>query len=52
MNINSLALNTGNSRLTIGEFSAGEPKSVIRVGHDPRCEWPRVFGKLGEACRP
>ena len=41
MDINLLTLNVGNSRTTIGAFVAGELKSVVRVPHEDRADWPR-----------
>jgi type III pantothenate kinase len=43
MDINVLALNLGNTRLSIGAFVAGELKHVHRVPHAQRGDWPRVI---------
>ena len=43
MDINLLALNVGNSRLSIGVFVAGELQYTARVAHAQRSEWePRI----------
>jgi type III pantothenate kinase len=41
MDLNLLVLNVGNTRLSIGAFVAGELKSVVRVAHTDKSDWPR-----------
>ena len=41
MDLNLLALNIGNSRLTIGAFIAGKLQPVIRIYHEDKSDWPR-----------
>lgn len=40
MDINLLVLNVGNSRLSIGVFSAGELTYSTRIPHAQRADWP------------
>lgn len=48
MEINLLVLNAGNSRLSIGVFTAGELTYVHRVAHDQRSEWPARIAEAWE----
>jgi type III pantothenate kinase len=46
MDINLLALNVGNSRLSIGVFVAGELQFTTRIPHDNRANWQ---GRIADA---
>src|SRR4051812_37777843 len=43
MDINLLVLNSGNSRLAIRPFIAGEPGPVVRLGNDQQIDWPQAI---------
>ncbi|HEX8524047.1 MAG TPA: type III pantothenate kinase [Tepidisphaeraceae bacterium] len=46
MDINLLVLNVGNSRLSLGVFSAGNLEFVTRIPHENRADWS---GKITDA---
>ncbi|MGH7176217.1 MAG: type III pantothenate kinase [Tepidisphaeraceae bacterium] len=45
MDVNLLALNLGNSRLSVGTFVSGELRGVERIEHAQRAEWPALIAR-------
>ena len=56
MDINLLALNVGNSRLSIGVFAGGELQYTARIPHAQRGEWEarirEAWGRIKDLDQP